>query len=1146
MPACISRFVTCFTMFWVLTPVVLAVDEAHPWNRRPRLGVPILPDAPTIDGEVTERAWVGALKTDHLIVAVSGQIDPERTEAFIGYTQEKLYIAWRVYRDWDGPLLMAVTDPGREQGRAIWRDDGVEIFLDPSNTRASAITFAGNAVGAYNDGRVSAGTDVEPDWVWDYAARVTDFGWEGELAVTFESLGLEGAPETGTAWGFDFVRNNKSPHDSVSMLSYRSEWHDRSRYGDLIFAGAAPALRILDMGAIGDTSIGLHAELVNLHKTARSVTIDYGLYRRPDSTSPFNFLEEIDSGLSNAGQDVDAFTTVERQIAQLLNLFEVVDHKQVTTTVDPDSRTPLLLTTANAPAGGYIIAYTATDADEQPLMAGLVPAMRSDPIEVAVVPYFLEPELLDITLSLHTQAMREQAHRVRMRLLQDEQVVAEDIFDAGDTRESVTLRTDDLQPGAYRLDVVVYDDAGKAIGQLERNLYRPEPPRWTIETPGTRAFVPQPWTPVEADVRQVAVWGRTYQFGDSFLPAQITTQEEPLFAEAPRLIVHVDGRPAALEGELALQHAEPEYADYRFTGTAGSIPLTADVRVEFDGFITVDLVLETAGVIVDRLFLEFPFHDADAQLYTLHSYFDERRGTDVSSLSAGLNRSGRIGAGFSIGFNHAVWLGTPSHGFQWCAETAEHWHHQDPSRVIDVEQTGEGQTTFRLRVIDKPTEAERLSYRWGFVASPTRPYQPGGHDLRYLQLNYPHGYPDQPAQREKVESYLASARPLNPDWVGIFSQWNLPEFFGQPYREAEDVEDRAALAQRIKREGFRVVYYTGWNGLHPNMQMWPFYGEAMRRVPTRFSYGGYKECTYGGYTAYLTNGAVWLAEKLGAEGVYLDSTPGPEPCLNAHHGCGFVSPASGARIVTRDIWGRREMMKRLYKIFHGEIIDAGLVYGHDGRPPLLAITSFLDVYHTGEGAEMKDYEDLDFYLAQYNPTQYGTAVQHAWRNHHPVPRNFAWGVALLHDNRLKMYPGPATNAGLQRTSYDHEDGIDWRMWVPVEWFDWDQDPRWHPYHANHDLLSVSGERVHASFHHNDANQIIFNAMNMDPDAQETEFQFDLARLGLPRLLHARDVVTHETWEIRDGAFTLTLPGRRPRVLLIDVRPVPTMAPGVDE
>lgn len=1120
-------------------------SETMPGERLPQIGAAKLDAAPTIDGRVDAREWAGAMQAPPLLERAEGTLDTEPTKVYLGYTEEALYVAWQVHRDSDSPMLLDASEAGYHEGRSIWRDDVIELFFHIDQEADHLISFAGNARGAYGDGEApfSGATDFAQTWPWDYAARETDFGWEAELSIRFEDLGLDGPPARDEQWRFEVMRNNKTPHRTVSHIAYRDGGRDPVGFPRLTFLGEAPAFKTRSFGPIGDTSMGMLAEVVNHTDAAQQVTVEYAVHHRQEDVSAFNFFAEVDAMVSDVDEgddEIAAFTDVEQQIAELLGFFEPVAQERKHVEVAPGGRQGLNLTATSVPAGDFLIGYRVVDEHDRVLSAALVPATRWEPMVVEATPYYLRQHIA-VRASLHTSALEQRVESFELALLVDDEAVAEKQVAVGEVPElGVALPAEAIdEDQSYAVRVRGIDGEGEVASEQTRQMYRPEAPDWTDAGHGTSSFVPEPWTPVAARSEAVDVWGRTYVLGDSILPEQIISQDEPLFTAPPRLVLKVDGETLPLAGSRELIESEQEFAVYRWRGSAGEVPVSAETRVDFDGFVTVDLDLEPAGATVDALFVELPLYTEHATKYRLGPALQHPE-IPSSEIRDGLRAAGAVNDGFAVGFNHALWLGSTERGLEWCAESAEHWHYADHGRVMEVTPKDEESTTLvRLRVVDEPTEADRLSYRWGFAASPVRKYESGASDFRFIQ------HPSNHARLgEDLQQRIDAALELDANWIGFHAQWNQDFAHGQPFREKESTDTVAAMAQQVRDAGLRVSFYTGWNGLHPAMEDWPYYGEAMRRVPSRFNLGGYKECAYGGYDEYLTAGAVWMIENIHAQGVFLDSTPSPGACHNPLHGCGFVDPDTGVRVPTYDIWARRDMFKRLWRIFNGEVIDDGLIYGHGSG--MLAIAAFSTIRHAGESMNMEQYADLAYYRAQYNPTQYGIPVEHSWRRALPVPRNFAWGVSRLHDNRVKIYPNYGRAPWLWRETYEEDDGIDWRMWVSSQWFDWDANPQWHTYHLNDHLLGIDDEEVLASFRINDRNQIVLYVLNMSSADTTATLTFDRKALDLPSQMYGRDVITHETMQLEDGWLELDVLGHRPRMVLIHNEPVPVTGPTHDE
>lgn len=1129
---------------WCLTVamMLIGVQGAKAENHYPRLignSAPLLTDAPTIDGRVELREWTCAQQLPPLIRSSDGQLDTNRTESYIGYTEEALYIAWRVYRSAEsGPMRISANTPGKHEGRAVWLDDTVEIFLDINGDGKRAVSFAGNAASAYGDGLASGTTDFTHSWNWQYQARETDFGWEGELKIGFKDLGLDGPPDASATWGFDLARNNVTPDQEVAYISFRENWHDRSKYSRLTFGGGKPLVRLREFGSIGDESVGILAESINTSDQDADIEVEYTIYQRRPEVSAFNFFQQVDAGVSNrATQDILTTATVEQQLEAALGLYRQLKHERLTRHVPAGGRA-ILNMASKAAVGDYLIGYKFRLADGSMLAEGLLPATRWDPLHVEIVPYYLKADLIDVNLTIHSGDVRSRINDITCRMLQNDKTVLETHTTLEGASSGIDLSTKDIVPGQYRLEVIAVDDAGNTLSQFSRDLHRPEPPFWAVKQYGFANFVPEPWTPVEASDNKASVWGRDYHFDKAFLPRQIVSQGHELLAAPPRLLLRMNNKEVSWEGKLRLAEKNIEYVDYVWEGSAGTIPVQVRTRVEFDGFITIDLGMNTNGVTIDQFFVEFPLRPEQAQLYSV------KTSLNVRPLTSKVAQTGMLTNSFSVDFVPGLWLGNTERGLQWCAEVDQYWHNRSKSRAIEVVKDAD-ETVVRLRVIDQPYQTpQRIEYRWGLVASPVKEYDlQRTRDLYYAQYAIQEAYyKNEPKAVQAFKKQLMMGQKMGANWANTF-RWLTrydapvgPGTFGEPYLEnPAHIEAHRAAVKLIHEHGMKTTAYTGWNGLHPNMSWWPFFGEAMKRTPSRFTYGGYKGCSRAGFGDYLANGLAWMIQTLGIEGVYLDGTASMQPCYERHHGCGYTDPKTGQRVITYNIWPQRELFKRMYKITHGEVIDDGLIYSHSGGSPMLAIESFVDIRHGSEGDTLEEYLDLDSFRTKYYGRMYGLPLELTWVYH--APPNLVWGVGMLHDTPIKMYYHLFADRRSRSDNYDKAH-IGWKMWAPRQWFDWEAGYEWHPYYNNSDVLTISKSSVKASFHLNKKGQMIFIALNTDEAQNKAMFAFELSKLGLPGVLHARDAVTDEELKITNGEFELNILGHRPRVLMIDVAPVP--------
>src|SRR5690606_19302961 len=93
--------------------------------------------------------------------------------------------------------------------------------------------------------------DYKWNGAWQTASRMTDTGWEGEVAIPFASFGKDGPPSPDQVWGFDFVDNRRTPYALRAHWSYRGNgWSRYENFGRIRFA-PVPAVRFQQAGEAG-------------------------------------------------------------------------------------------------------------------------------------------------------------------------------------------------------------------------------------------------------------------------------------------------------------------------------------------------------------------------------------------------------------------------------------------------------------------------------------------------------------------------------------------------------------------------------------------------------------------------------------------------------------------------------------------------------------------------------------------------------------------------------------------------------------------------------------------------------------------------------------------------------------------------------
>jgi hypothetical protein len=138
-----------------------------------------------IDGMIDDAGWDGAAVATGFaefqpreLVAAAVPI-----EAWITYDETTLYVAFRVT---DDPSSVRASLRSRDD---VFGDDLVAIVLDPFGTNTSGYLIGANPLGVQLDMRLTQSSeDIGFDLMYESAGRITDTGYEVELAIPFSSL----------------------------------------------------------------------------------------------------------------------------------------------------------------------------------------------------------------------------------------------------------------------------------------------------------------------------------------------------------------------------------------------------------------------------------------------------------------------------------------------------------------------------------------------------------------------------------------------------------------------------------------------------------------------------------------------------------------------------------------------------------------------------------------------------------------------------------------------------------------------------------------------------------------------------------------------------------------------------------------------
>jgi len=193
----------------LLTATGGAIAQESAQTTKPH-SVPRATSEVTIDGVLDEQAWQDALSLELKYEIRPGENTepPVRTVVFITYDADRVLVAFRAYDNEPEKIRARFRD--RDQARG---DDWVGITFDTFNDERRAYEFWVNPLGVqtegiYTESRSEGGKNFDDSWdaIWFSAGRLTDFGYEVELAIPFNQIRFQGT-EGPQIWGIDATRS---------------------------------------------------------------------------------------------------------------------------------------------------------------------------------------------------------------------------------------------------------------------------------------------------------------------------------------------------------------------------------------------------------------------------------------------------------------------------------------------------------------------------------------------------------------------------------------------------------------------------------------------------------------------------------------------------------------------------------------------------------------------------------------------------------------------------------------------------------------------------------------------------------------------------------------------------------------------------
>jgi len=209
-----------------------------------------LSTAPTIDGDVlADLAWSSITPATGFsqVRPDEGRPATQKTEVFIGYTEDSLYIGMVAYDD--NPAGIIVADSRRDS--SLDDTDSFQVIIDGLLDRQNGFVFGTNPAGLEYDAQVTnegsgsfrgggSGFNLNWDTTWEVSAKISDIGWSAEMEIPFSALRF-GSNEEQT-WGINFQRNIRRNNE----IAYWSPLERQFNINRVSEAGELRGIRVPD------------------------------------------------------------------------------------------------------------------------------------------------------------------------------------------------------------------------------------------------------------------------------------------------------------------------------------------------------------------------------------------------------------------------------------------------------------------------------------------------------------------------------------------------------------------------------------------------------------------------------------------------------------------------------------------------------------------------------------------------------------------------------------------------------------------------------------------------------------------------------------------------------------------------------------
>jgi hypothetical protein len=717
----------------------------------------------------------------------------------------------------------------------------------------------------------------------------------------------------------------------------------------------------------------------------------------------------------------------------------------------------------------------------------------------------------------------EELYTLRCRILDSgNNIIKEVTFQNNKYLYEDALNISDLPAGTYTIEMAFLEPAGQPI-QIVSEAYTNygfQAPAWQGNQIGISTTVPGPWVSMEVIDNSIRCWGRGYAFNNSILPCQITSQNKQMLYAPMQLLGREGGIDTTVSGvSMTWQEQTVRKINCLTQGVLGSFNVSANIAVEYDGFMWVDLHLNAASATtIEKLILEIPMKTEYATLINSGNY--NLSGTGALSPS-GWNKN--------LKEKPIFWVGNEDVGMQWFAENLVGWHLTDPTYSVKVIPPNGGEVKVQLNLIDAPISIVGLrTISFGLQFTPVKPKVSGWRNMR---LGWEYGS-------------VPMNYNLNPYFI-LFKYYNYPD-------ANQLIDGNLDRRTSLENLGKTVCTYLALQAASPLTAEWRYYGNEWRQTPSSDIPTAYADGSSAWLTSFVCPNANDYREfylwKLGGPlqanelyGLYFDWGQA-RLCNNTSHGCGWYDESS-TLCSSYNILGARKLAERIYTAAK-EHDPSAIIVSHMSGEVAMPVHGFADIMVDGENLIASVAQDESYYNLM-PLDKFRAELTHNWGSVPAFLCEFVNASRLFRPDRVSFWDTPEAlkpKRHLMGLIMVHDTqcwpiyGLETEynnLWTIQDDFGWNDTVEFLPYWNNSQYISITPSdcNIVVSIYKKTGKFMLVPFNNTDAAINAT-LTVNMNLLGFPPgTITLRDKLTNETFSLIDGVISLPIDDRAFRILV---------------